>query len=143
MKMRNSLLILLTLFSAVTLTAQSEESEIRAALQEYLDGSSYNNPEQITSVFYEKADLFLSKKDEELWVLTPEEYANLFKKREKGKFNGRIGKILNVDQANNIATAKVEISIPAENLLFIDLFLLKKLEGKWKIISKAATAINP
>lgn len=119
--------------------AQSEEAAIRETLQNYIDGSSYNNPELITSAFYEDADLFLSKKDQELWVLSPEEYSNLFKNREKGKFNGRIGKILMIDYENVIACAKAEIHIPTRNLKFIDIFLLKKLGGEWKIISKAAT----
>ena len=61
------------------------------------------------------------------------------KNKEKGKFNGRTGKIITIDQENNIALAKVEISIPAYNSRYIDLFILKKIEGIWKIISKAAT----
>ncbi|SNY95161.1 nuclear transport factor 2 family protein [Flagellimonas pacifica] len=141
--MRTLVLTLAFLFSMLIVTAQSEENAIRKTIQKYLDGSSYNNLELITSAFYTEADLFLSKKDQELWVLSPEEYANLFKNRKKGKFNGRVGKILNVDYANNIASAKAEIAIPLKNLLFIDIFLLKKLEGEWKIISKAATSINP
>ncbi|MGX1928220.1 nuclear transport factor 2 family protein [Flagellimonas sp. 2504JD4-2] len=134
--------LLLVAFN-IQVYAQSEEAAIKATLQKYLDGSSHSDPDLITSAFYEEADLFLSKKDQELWVLSPEEYANLFKNREKGKFNGRVGKILSVDYANNIASAKAEIAIPSRNMLFIDIFLLKKLEGEWKIISKAATSIDP
>lgn len=141
--MRTLILTFTFLFSMLIGAAQSEEEAIRVTIQKYLDGSSHSDLELITSAFYPEADLFLSKKDQELWVLSPEEYANLFKKREKGKFNGRFGKILSVDYANNIASAKAEISIPSANLVFIDIFLLKKLEGEWKIISKAATSINP
>nr|WP_298995836.1 nuclear transport factor 2 family protein [uncultured Allomuricauda sp.] len=133
--------VLIFILSAITLSlhAQSEEESIRKTLQDYLDGSSYNNTEQIESAFYKEAELFLSKKDQELWVLSPKEYADLFKNRGKGKFNGREGKILTIDQSNNIAMAKAEIKIPARGMHFIDIFLLKKLEGQWKIISKAAT----
>ena len=46
---------------------------------------------------------------------------------------------MTIDQSNDIAMAKAEIKIPARNMHFIDIFLLKKLEGQWKIISKAAT----
>ncbi len=134
--------LLLVAFN-IQVYAQSEEAAIKATLQKYLDGSSHSDSDLITSAFYEEADLFLSKKDQELWVLSPEDYANLFKNRERGKFNGRVGKILSVDYANNIASAKAEIAIPSRNLLFIDIFLLKKLEGEWKIISKAATSIDP
>ena len=137
--MKTILFTALLVFSQVTLVAQSEEAAIRESLQSYIDGSSYNDPEKIVAPFYEDARMFLSKKDQPIWLLSPTEYADLFKKREKGKFNGRIGTILAVDQANDIATAKVEINIDEGTMIFIDLFILKKLEGHWKIISKAAT----
>ncbi|UII81428.1 nuclear transport factor 2 family protein [Flagellimonas sp. CMM7] len=140
--MKTQFLTFTLLFLSLFLSAQSEEEAIKQTLQNYIDGSSYNNQELIQSAFYEGAELFLSKKDQELWVLSPEEYANLFKNREQGKFNGRNGKILMVDYANNIASAKAEILIPKQNLKFIDIFLLKKLDDKWKIISKAATQIK-
>ncbi|MEM7483963.1 MAG: nuclear transport factor 2 family protein [Bacteroidota bacterium] len=140
--MKKVLFLISFVFLTTSLIAQAEEDSIKATLQKYLDGSSYNNQELIESAFYEEADLFLSKKDQELWVLSPKEYSALFKNREKGKFNGRVGKILMIDYANNIACAKAEISIPKGDLKFIDIFLLKKLEGEWKIISKAATQIK-
>lgn len=136
--MKNILFIILLLGSILTVNAQNEE-DIRKALQNYIDGSSYNDPEKIMAPFYEDALMFLSKKDQPIYILSASEYAELFKKREKGKFNGRVGKILSVDQQNDIATAKIEILIEKENLRFIDLFILKKLEGEWKILSKAAT----
>lgn len=140
--MKKYILPLLLMSIGFQVNAQSETEAIKATLQTYLDGSSYNNPEKIVSAFYDEADLFLHKKDEELFIMTPAEYADLFAKREKGKFNGREGTILNVDYDLDIATAKVEIYIPKPNLRFIDIFLLKKLEGEWKIISKAATLLE-
>jgi len=137
--MKTVFFTVLLLLVNVSLTAQSEEEAIREALQNYIDGSSYNNPEKIIAPFYEDARMFLSKKDQPIWILTPAEYADRFKKREKGVFNGRVGNILSVDQEHDIATAKVEILIEARKMRFIDLFILKKLEGNWKIISKAAT----
>ncbi len=137
--MHKQFLIVFVFLTSLSMSAQSEETAIRETLQKYLDGSSHSNPEQITSAFYAEADLFLSKKDQELWILSPQEYADLFKNREKGKFNGRIGKILAIDQASDIASAKASIEIPSRNMTFIDIFLLKKLQGEWKIISKAAT----
>ena len=122
--------------------SQSEDQAIRTTLNNYIEGSSYSDTSQIQSAFYDQADLFLSKDGQEIWVLSPKEYAALFEHREKGVFNGRIGKILAIDIANNIATAKAEIRIPSRNLVLVDLFLLKKLDGEWKIISKAATQLN-
>ena len=136
--MKTTFFTLLFLVATFSIFGQSEEDSIRKTLQKYLDGSSHNDTEQIESAFYTDAPLFLSKEGQEIYKLSPKEYADLFKKREKGKFNGREGKILMVDQSHNIAMAKAEIKIPARNMTLIDIFLLKKLEGEWKIISKAA-----
>lgn len=122
-----------------TCVAQTEEEAIRESLQSYIDGSSYNDPEKIIAPFYEDARMFLYHPDNPIYILSATEYAELFKKREKGKYNGRVGNILSVDQENDISTAKVEILIEEGKMRFIDLFILKKLDGKWKIISKAAT----
>lgn len=135
-----TLFLVAVLFTvSTTVWSQTEEDAIRHALQGYIDGSSYNDPEKIVAPFYEDARMFLSKKDQPIYLLSPSEYADLFKKREKGVFNGRVGTILAIDRQHDIATAKVEIALPQRNMRFIDLFLLKKLEHGWKILSKAAT----
>ncbi len=131
----------LAAISAPIFGQSKEDAAIRETLTNYIEGSSYNNPEQIVSAFYSEAPLFLSKAGQEIYRLSPSEYADLFKKREKGVFNGRVGNILIVDQEHNIATAKAEILIEAQDMRFIDMFLLKKLDGEWRIISKAATRI--
>jgi len=131
----------LAVFSVLS-HAQTETAQIEEILLKYINGSSYSEPEMIQEAFYEEAQLFLSKPDQEIWLLSPSEYATLFEKRERGKFNGREGKILTIDRAGNIASAKAEIKIPAQNLYFMDIFLLKKLSGQWKIIGKAATQIK-
>lgn len=136
--MKKTATLFLVLFSSIV-SAQSELELIQQTLMNYINGSSYNDADKIQSAFYEEADLFLSKKDQEIWVLSPKEYTDLFQNRTKREFNGREGKILTIDFANNIASAKAEIKIPSRNMLFIDIFLLKKLSGEWKIISKAAT----
>ncbi|MEM1179906.1 MAG: nuclear transport factor 2 family protein [Acidobacteriota bacterium] len=136
----------LTLTMAGTLLAQEEgsasdpeETKIRAALQAYLTGTSYNDTEQILSAFYGEAELFLSHPERELYILPITEYLEFFADREKGVFNGREGEILEIDRSNDIAIAKAEIRSTRSDARYIDLFLLKKLGGEWKIISKAAT----
>jgi len=135
-------IILLCLFSASICFSQTEVEAIQKTLLNYINGSAYNDTQMIQAAFYKDADLFLSKEGQEIWRLTPKEYARLFENREKGKFNGREGKVLSIDYAENIASAKAEIKIPARDLLYMDIFLLKKLSGEWKIISKAATLIQ-
>ena len=140
--MKKIILFFSILFATTTLFAQNEEEQITETLNRYIQGSSYNYPQLIESAFYEEAPLFLSKKDQEIWLLSPKEYSALFEKRERGQFNGRYGKILTIDISNDIAMAKAEISIPKGNMRFMDIFLLKRLQGQWKIISKAATQMK-
>ena len=64
----------LLLIISNTITAQSEEALIRNSLQKYIDGSSYNDPELIKEAFYTDANLFLSKKGQEIWILSVQEY---------------------------------------------------------------------
>ncbi len=119
--------------------AQSEEDQIKIAINKYIEGTSYNKPDMIKEAFYEEANLFLSHKEKPIWIVPAEEYASWFVKKEEGKFNGRVGNILSIDQENDIAMAKAEILAKGKDIRYVDIFLLKKIEGEWKIISKAAT----
>lgn len=140
--MRFLCLTFILLISTTCAMAQSQKDQIGAALQKYIDGTSLNNPELISAAFYEEAYLFLSKEGQEIFLMPVHEYADLFNRGEKGKPNGRQGKILSIDQQNDIALAKAEILIPSRDMKFIDVFILKRLSGEWKIISKAATRIQ-
>jgi len=120
--------------------AQSEQSLIENCIQNYIEGTSYNKPDNISKAFYAEANLFLSHKEKPLWVVPISEYVNWFQKGNKGQFNGRIGKIISIDYFNDIAIAKAEIIIPEKKQEFMDMFLLKKIEGEWKIISKSASS---
>ena len=129
--------MLLMLF--VTATYASEESEIvKMTIQKYIDGTSISSKAKLNDAFYKDAELFLSRKDKTNWIVPATEYISWFD--VDGKDNGRIGNLLSLDIENDIATAKVEIIFPSSQSRYIDMFLLKKLDGNWKIISKTATA---
>lgn len=138
--MKKVILSVLFVLQSLWLLAQTEEQLIQNCIQRYLLGSSYNLPDSISSAFYADANLFLSSKDKPVWIMPAADYAKLFKKEDAGKFNGRIGRIVSIDIYNDIATAKAEILIPERKLEFMDVFLLKKISGQWKIISKAAAS---
>ena len=120
--------------------AQTEEELIKATITNYMDGTSYNRTDQINKAFYPKAELFLDNRDKQLWVVPIAEYSSWFEKNERDKFNGRVGRLMSLDYFGNIATAKVEILMPSQELRFIDMFILKKIKGEWKIISKTANS---
>jgi hypothetical protein len=118
----------------------SEKDMIEKTLKNYIQGSSYNDLEKLESAFATDAALFLTVKGT-FKRLTPTDYLNFFKNKKKGVYNRRTGNILSIEIYNDIATAKVEIFILDRKVKLMDLFLLKKLEGDWKIISKTATKL--
>jgi len=139
--MKNYILLFTAFIAFQFVNAQSECTNVEKALQNYMEGSSYNKPELLLSAFTENATLYLTGK-EGFKLYSPEEYVAFFKNAEKGKFNGRDAKVLAIEVVKDIATAKVEIAGPDRKWVYIDLFLLKKFDEGWKIISKTATRID-
>lgn len=140
--MKKVIYFITLLFSTSCLLAQKEELSVKKCIENYIEGSSYNKPDSIEKAFYPEANLFLSHKDKDLWIVPVSEYTKWFKTGNQGQFNGRIGRIISIDLYNNIALAKAEIVIPEKKIEFIDLFLLKKIQGEWKIISKSASSLE-
>jgi hypothetical protein len=122
------------------LQAQSKTALIETTLQHYIEGSSYNKLDVLESAFTPDATLYLTMRDG-FRVLTPKDYVGFFK-APSGTFNGRNGEVLSIEVVKDIATAKVRISIPEKEMVYIDLFLLKETEMGWKIISKTATRVD-
>jgi putative intracellular protease/amidase len=118
--------------------ANSDNKQITTVLENYIQGTSYSHPEKIAKAFYSNANLLLEKKNQPIWRVSAKDYAGWFSKNKSGMFTGRVGEILNIEISDEIATAKVEIIIPEKQQRYVDLFLLKKIENQWKIISKTA-----
>ncbi|OXB22941.1 peptidase [Flavobacterium tructae] len=133
------LLVLFALVSNLSFS-QSEQSLIQNCIQNYIEGTSYNQPDSISKAFYSEASLFLSHKDKPLWIVPASEYVTWFQKGKKGEFNGRVGRVISLEFFNDIAIAKAEIIIAEKKQEFMDMFLLKKIQGEWRIISKAASS---
>ncbi len=133
-------IILIVCIALISFNAkgQSDEEKVKIPLNDYMIGTSYNYPEQIKHAFTENAMLYLTK-DGKPWPRTPESYAAGFAKREAGKFNGRHAKLLRTKVYNDIAWAEIEIIIHSINARFIDVLILQKTDGEWKIVSKTAT----
>ncbi|WP_299601390.1 nuclear transport factor 2 family protein [uncultured Aquimarina sp.] len=127
---------------ASTYRESSYDPAVVKALQKYMEGSSYNKKEILLSAFADNAVLYLTNREGDFKRYTPIEYAGFFKNAEKGKFNGREAKILDIKVTKEIATAKVEIAGPNRAWVYIDLFLLKKFKNDWKIISKTAARVD-
>ncbi|UTW58994.1 nuclear transport factor 2 family protein [Kordiimonas sp. SCSIO 12603] len=118
----------------------TDEEDIRKTLNHYIDGTSFSRPAEINQAFHETANLYLTKKDEPHWIVPSSEYAGWFGRRTPGTDTGRIGEIISMDIAGDTATAKVEILVPGRKMRYVDQFLVKKLDGEWKIIAKTASS---
>ena len=140
--MKQYILLFTVLLTFQITSAQSECAKVEATLQKYMEGSSYNKVELLESAFTTNATLYLTLKDGNFKPITPKDYVGFFKNGEVGKFNGREAKVLAIEVVKDIATAKVEIAGPERKWVYIDLFLLKKFEYGWKIISKTATRVD-
>lgn len=141
----SSCILTLTLNAQATTDQTKQIKQIESTLQDYIEGTSYNDQARILNAFSNDAELILEKPKTELWSVPVKEYATWFNSARKGIFNGRIGEILSIEVDGKIAMAKVEILMPHKSIRFVDMFLLKQLESGWKIISKTAasrTAIN-
>ncbi|MDZ7870158.1 MAG: nuclear transport factor 2 family protein [Rheinheimera sp.] len=124
---------------APTESTSQDHQAIRQTLLQYLQGTAYNQQSLISRAFHPEADLLLAKADQPLWKVPLSEYLSWFKPAKAGQFNGRIGEILSIEIDGDIATAKAEILLPQKQQRFVDVFLLKRINQQWQIISKAAT----
>lgn len=111
---------------------------IRQSIQHYLQGTSYNDQARIRQAFHPQADLLLAKPDQPFWKVPVTEYLSWFKPANAGQFTGRVGEILSIEIDGDIASAKAEILLPAKGQRYVDLFLLKRINERWQIVSKAA-----
>lgn len=124
--------------SALANNDQASVHAIQQVLRDYIEGTSYNNKQQIAQAFNPAADLLLEKEGQPFTKVSVSDYLSWYKSENQGKFNGRIGEILQIDVSGDLATAKAEIIIPGQQRRFIDVFLLKNIDSHWQIISKAA-----
>lgn len=138
--LRAVLAFCLASFAAVgtAATADQDEHAIRETVRLYLHGTSFNVQGEIKQAFHANARLYLDGKDDAEWELSGAEYAKLFREENMGQFNGRHGRLIKVDVTGKVATAKAEIHMPRQGVRYVDVFLLKKIAGNWKIVSKSA-----
>lgn len=140
--MKSFLLTICTLLAFAPALAQEEKSDfelITQTIQYYLDGTSQDKPELIKKAFHPDLNLYAINNDGSLRVWPGVDYISNFK---GGNPNNRIGKILSIDIENNTAQAKASIEYPDDRpYMFIDYFMLLKIEGQWKIVHKMYTRI--
>ena len=124
--------------SANQILTAEDNAAITHTIEQYFYGSSHSDAAALAQAFHPDALLYLEKANTPLWQVSAREYLSWHKDTSKGRSNGRIGKILQIDGNDNLANVKAEILLPGKKQRYIDMFLLKKIENKWQIISKSA-----
>jgi len=115
-----------------------DEDAVRETVGLYLHGTSFNDQAEISQAFYTNSRLYLDGQGASVREMSGPEYAALFPAERKAQFNGRVGRLISVDVTGTVATAKAEILMPKQGVRYVDVFLLKKVAGNWKIVSKSA-----
>lgn len=133
--MKKVFLFALALFLSTSVYAQTEKELITDTINDYIEGTSFGNQDQVRKAFHPDLNLY-SIRNGKLNVWFGQDYINGI---TEGRDTGRKGKILSIDYENDVAVAKAEIIIPGRDAPFIDYFILAKAEGKWTIIHKAYT----
>lgn len=137
---RISLFIILFISFNISLQGQSDPDLIKSVLENFIEGTSFNYPDKVLSAFYPNTPMFLYNRADTVLVMSSEKYASLYGRKKPGIPNARYAKVLAIDVERDIASAKIETIMPYWDQRFVDIVLLKKIDGHWKIISKAATA---
>lgn len=137
---KSMLPVCLLWLSAFTLCAQSDREQVERVLQDFIDGTVYNDPDKINRSFYPGSYMFLHNDADTVWKMSSEAYAALYDNGRKGQRNNRDGRILSLDIVLDVAYAKLEVVVPYFDKRFYDLLLLKKIDGRWLIIGKCTSA---
>lgn len=134
--MKKACFIVVLLGGSLLCSAQSETALIENVLNDYLEGTSKAKPDQVRQAFHPDLNLYSVDEDDKLKIWKGSDYISGFEGKEP---SNRLGKILSIDFENDAAIAKAEISYPNRPLVFIDYFMLLKIEGEWTIIHKMYT----
>lgn len=120
--------------------APSDFDQITQTINYYFEGTSQDKPELIKKAFHPDLNLYSINQDGSLRTWTGSDYISNFK---GGNPSNRIGKILSIDIENNTAQAKASIEYPDDRpYMFIDYFMMLKVEGQWKIVHKMYTRVS-
>ena len=127
------LLVLAACLLATPASAQSDVDQIRQTVSYYLDGGTHGDFETLSRAFHPTATM--------RWVNGDGEYQDVnaldfFRDRMRpGPPSDRATRVAAIDVSGDAATARLEIEYPT--FTFVDYMTLLKLDGEWKIVSKA------
>jgi hypothetical protein len=120
---------------ATTETATDRDA-ITAVVQLYIDGSATGDSSKFKEAFHPDARMYGSLGDQRLDMPIAELYPML--EAQPMDVGGSYeASVTAVDQVGDAAIARLEESGCWGNVSFVDFFLLARIDGSWKIVSKS------
>ena len=104
--------LLLTLTSLMVISQPTDQAQIEATIQKFITGTVYNYPDSILAAFRPGSSMFLYTGTDQVREMSVEDYAALYGRKAPGTKNNRPSKIVTIDQAIDVAYAKVQVDIP-------------------------------
>ncbi len=113
----------------------TETEQITATLMDYIEGSTQGAPSRLKKAFHPDLNLYyIWAREFRIWS-----GKSYIEDTKEGEPTGETGEILSIDYENDIATAKIQISHPDNEIPYIDYLMLMKVNGRWIIVHKMFT----
>lgn len=126
--------LLLALGAATDAADHEDLASIGTAVQKYLDGTRFGDPELVEDVFLPSLEVQWLGEDDRLERRPGPDYIAGIR---TGVEVPRYGRIVAIDATDKSAMVKVEIEW--KDRRYTDYMLLLKVEGTWRIANKVAT----
>lgn len=119
---------------SISTAADSDEAEIRAAVESYFDGMMSHDAEALDRAFHPESRLLGSPR-EGLTVIPFREWRTFAEReapeRDLARYDNRI---VSVDAYGKAAVVKVDLAWP--DVHYVDYLSLLEIDGEWKIVNK-------
>lgn len=132
--MKSPTLVLAATLATAAPSIASDDDAVRVPLELYLKAHATGDPNLIRKAFHADARV-LFVREGKFTILTTEEFADRFKGTPAADEAQRKRAVESVDVAGNAASARIKLDYP--QTAFTDYMQLLKIDGEWKIVSKA------
>lgn len=122
---------------------QQDQNAIANALENYYFKGIYEGDLNLLKQIYNQGTLLFGDVKGTPYAKTLEAYLDGVKNRQSPKDSGKPfkGEIVSIKVVNSIAVAEVKVKMYEFN--YFDLLSFHKINGKWLIVNKMMTDVNP
>ena len=124
-------------------TRIQDKKDIAKAIENYYFNGLYEGDTDILGQIFYKGILLFGDIKGQPYAKTLEQYLDGVKNRQSPKDSGKPfkGEIIKIKVVNSIAVAEVKVKM--YDFLYHDILSFHKIEGKWLIVNKMLTDVNP